>query len=208
MFLAATLAAGVPPSGAEPARHPTVTVRTYNYAQVPDDSLRDARTSAGAIFGQAGIAVRWLDCRVPQSAAGAGCTEPLEQGSDLILRLMDGSSNVMRTPSRMVALGESMLDRERRSGVLMTVDLLPVRSIAGQASADTALLLGRAIAHEIGHLLLGSGDHPREGLMRAKWSQEELRGLRPSHWRFSPTEALRMRQNLESFQPPAASFQP
>jgi hypothetical protein len=196
MFLAATLAAGVPPSGAEPASDLTVTVRTYNYAQVADDSLRDARTSAGAIFGQAGIAVRWLDCRVPQSAAGAGCTEPLEQGSELILRLMNGNSSVMQTSSRIVALGESMLDRQRRGGVLMTVDLLPVRGIASQANADTALLLGRAIAHEIGHLLLGSGDHPREGLMRARWSQEELRGLKPSHWRFSPSEAARMRQNL------------
>jgi hypothetical protein len=52
------------------------------------------------------------------------------------------------------------------------------------------------MAHEIGHLLLGSGDHPREGLMRATWSQDELRGIRPSNWGFSPAEAAQMRQNL------------
>jgi hypothetical protein len=32
--------------------------------------------------------------------------------------------------------------------------------------------------------------------MRALWSQEELRGLRPAHWGFSPREAARMRQKL------------
>ncbi len=89
-----------------------------------------------------------------------------------------------------------MLDREERSGVLMTIDLLPIRTIAGQASTDFPTLLGRAIAHEIGHLLLGTSQHPREGLMRARWLQDELRGLRPAHWKFSPREAAQMRHGL------------
>ena len=188
--------ANVQPGNAEPAAHPTVTVRTYNYALVPDDSLAHARASTRAIFERTGIEVRWLDCRVPQSTAGAGCTEPLQQGSDLILRLMEPSGDALTNAPRVVALGESMLDRERRSGVLMTLDLRFVRTIAAQAEADLPVLLGRAIAHEIGHLLLGSGEHPREGLMRARWSQEELRGFRPSNWGFSSAEAAQMRNNL------------
>ena len=32
---------------------------------------------------------------------------------------------------RIVALGESMLDREQRGGVLMTIDVFPVRAVAG-----------------------------------------------------------------------------
>jgi hypothetical protein len=78
----------------------------------------------------------------------------------------------------------------------MTIDMFPIRAVAERASSPAATLLGRAIAHEIGHLLLGSGGHPRMGLMRALWSQEELRGLRPAHWGFSPREAARMRQKL------------
>ena len=77
-----------------------------------------------------------------------------------MLRLVD------RTPApgeRIVALGESMLDREQRGGVLMTIDLFPVRAVAGRASTLVSTLLGRAIAHEIGHLLLGSAEHPRVG---------------------------------------------
>ena len=108
-----------------------------------------------------------------------------------MLRLVD------RTPAegeRIVALGESMLDREQRGGVLMTIDVSPVRSVAGRAFTSISTLLGRAIAHEIGHLLLGSAEHPRLGLMRALWSHDELRGLKPAHWGFSAREAAQMRQ--------------
>ena len=90
-----------------------------------------------------------------------------------------------------------MLDREERGGVLMTIDLFPVRrDCAGRSSTAIPTLLGRAIAHEIGHLLLGSAEHPRSGLMRALWSHDELRGLKPAHWGFSTREAAQMRQTL------------
>lgn len=75
---------------------------------------------------------------------------------------------------------------------MMTVDLSAIRAIVGTTLLDVSALLGRAIAHEIGHLLLGTADHPTGGLMRALWSQDELRGLKPSHWRFSSGEAARM----------------
>ena len=96
----------------------------------------------------------------------------------------------------MVALGESMVDREERGGVLMTVDLFRVSAIARNTSTGMPVLLGRAIAHEIGHLLLGSAEHARLGLMRALWSHDELRGLKPANWGFSSHEAAQMRQTL------------
>jgi len=102
-----------------------------------------------------------------------------------------------QTSGRMVALGTSLLDLEQRAGVLMTVDAVPIRAIAEQTSTDVSILLGRAIAHEIGHLLLGSSRHAGAGLMRAFWSQEELQGLKPVHWLFTGHEAAQMRHGLE-----------
>ena len=107
-----------------------------------------------------------------------------------MLRLMN---RIPAQGDRIVALGESMLDREQRGGVLMTIDVFPVRAVAEQAFTAVPTLLGRAIAHEIGHLLLGSAEHPRSGLMRALWSRDELRGLKPAHWGFSAREAAQMR---------------
>jgi hypothetical protein len=95
-----------------------------------------------------------------------------------------------------VSLGSAMLDKARAGGVLITIDLLPVRAVADGAGCDFSTLLGRAIAHEIGHLLLGSAHHPPDGLMRAFWSQDELRGAKSARWFFSPAEAAQMRRSL------------
>ena len=165
----------------------TVVIRTYNYAAVPAGELTAARSEAAHIFSKAGIALEWTECRVPGGDHGSSCTEPLLEGRDLMLRLVD---RIPSSGDRVVALGESMLDREQRGGVLMTVDPFPVRSVAGRRLDSSSTLLGRAIAHEIGHLLLGSGEHSRMGLMRALWSHDELRGLKPAHWGF-----LRARQH-------------
>lgn len=192
-FMSILTAMNVAASDAAPSPEAVVSVRTYNYAAVPFGQLAAAKSEAGHIFRTAGISVEWIDCRVPGGDEGAACTEPLVTGRDLMLRLVD------RTPAegeRLVALGESMVDRERRGGVLMTIDVSPVRSVAGRAFTSISTLLGRAVAHEIGHLLLGSAEHPRLGLMRALWSHDELRGLKPAHWGFSAREATRMRQTL------------
>ena len=210
-FVATLMAASVVDLSAETAPASAVVIRTYNYAALSAGELAAARSETAHIFKNAGISIEWIECRVPGNDIGAACTEPLLDGRDLMLRLMDrtpaagahighpaGHSNAaaaLGAPA--VALGESMLDHEQHSGVLMTVDLFPVRAVADRTSTSLSTLLGRAIAHEIGHLLLGSAEHPRLGLMRALWSHDELRGLKPAHWGFSAREAARMRHTVQ-----------
>ena len=192
-FMSIVLGTHTATLNAAPRPKAAVTIRTYNYAALCASKLSESRAEAAHIFRQAGIVLEWVECRVPGSIDGAACMEPLLVGRDLMLRLVD------RAPSpgeRIVALGESILDREQRGGVLMTVDVFPVRAIAERASAAVSVLLGRAIAHEIGHLLLGSPEHPRLGLMRAFWSHDELRGAKPALWGFSSREAAQMRETL------------
>jgi hypothetical protein len=174
----------------------TVAVRTYDYSNISGETLASARTEAGQIFRGARIEVKWIDCSVPGKMNGAPCTEPLVPGRDLMLRLVDRTPASIAEAQRVLALGESMVDVEERGGVLMTLDLFRVTTVAARANTGVALLLGRAIAHEIGHLLLGSAEHPRLGLMRALWSHDELRGLKPANWSFSSREAAQMRQTL------------
>jgi hypothetical protein len=191
-FMLMLMAARADASGAATTPETAVAVRTYNYGAVSGEQLARAKSEAAHIFRRAGISLEWIECRVP-GGEGAACTEPLLAGRDLMLRLVD---RVPAHGERVVALGESMLDREQRGGVLMTIDVFPVRTVAGHAATAIPTLLGRAIAHEIGHLLLGSAEHSRFGLMRAMWSQDELRGLKPAHWGFSTREAAQMRQAL------------
>jgi hypothetical protein len=67
-----------------------------------------------------------------------------------------------------------------------------VWSVAGRAGVDGATLLGRAIAHEIGHLLLASSRHAAVGLMRPEWSIAELRNP-GTDWEFQHGEAAAIR---------------
>lgn len=174
----------------------TIVVRTYDYTIGAAADLADARVEAARIFRSAGIAIQWVACRVPTNPDGEACTEPLAAGRDLMLRLIDRTPADGSTAARAVALGESILDRGQRGGVLMTIDLFPIRRIAAGSGTPLATLTGRAIAHEIGHLLLGTPDHSALGLMRPFWSRDELRGLRPAHWGFSSKEAARMRKSM------------
>ena len=188
--------AGTSPTHAASRADATVAIRTYNYAQVSTERLATARTTADRIFHDAGISLEWIDCRVPQSESGAACTTPLSEGRDLALRLRESAQDDSGNTTRIFALGTSMIDRERGGGVMMTVDVSAIRTIVGTTLLDVSAVLGRAIAHEIGHLLLGTPDHPTGGLMRARWSQDELRGLKPSHWRFSSREAAQMLRRI------------
>jgi hypothetical protein len=195
-FMVMLALAATGPAAAAPKGDATVVLRAYDYANISIELLAAARVEAEQIFQRAHITMRWIDCAVPGRKDGAPCVEPLAPGRDLMLRLVDRPPANAAEAARVVALGESMVDREERGGVLMTVDLFRVRTVGERASVGIAVLLGRAIAHEVGHLLLGSADHPRLGLMRARWSNDELRGLKPASWGFSAREAAQMRQTL------------
>ena len=84
------------------------------------------------------------------------------------------------------------------AGSLATIYLDRVQELAALAAVDESELLGRAIAHEIGHMLIGRPDHSRTGLMRAVWVSGELRRGVPTDWLFSGGEAAELRRQLAS----------
>ena len=67
-----------------------------------------------------------------------------------------------------------------------------VLHVARRAGLDASDLLGRAMAHEIGHLLLRVPGHNRSGLMRAVWTDAELAQNRRDDWSFTDAERLRL----------------
>ena len=81
-----------------------------------------------------------------------------------------------------------------RSGALATIYIDRVTWLADSAGVDARLVLGRAIAHELGHLLLGTNAHSDAGLMRAVWSCDALQRNTTVDWLFAPADASAMRQ--------------
>ncbi len=89
-------------------------------------------------------------------------------------------------------LGFATFDSMTRRGVLATIFHDRVLTVAQRADLDYRVLLGRAMAHEIGHLLLPASGHSMTGLMRGVWTDAELTLNRREDWTFAPAERKRL----------------
>jgi hypothetical protein len=170
-----------------------VTIRIYNYAAVPPAELASARANAEHIFQEAGLSLQWITCRVPNAVEGDACTVPLRDRGEFVLRLQSSANLAM--PSH-VGMGSSLIDSRTGGGVLITIDPRLVHAIAAQADAPPAVVLGRAMAHELGHLLTGTPGHSAHGLMRALWLQRELRVNDAPDWQFTASDIEQMARTL------------
>jgi hypothetical protein len=65
-----------------------------------------------------------------------------------------------------------------------------------ESYTPTAIILGHAMAHELGHLLLGMNSHSRDGLMRAQWNRGDLAEAVRGNLLFSAQESTRMRSRF------------
>ena len=167
-------------SGAELAAIP-LTVRIYGGSRLTETTREEALAVAARALADAGIDTLWRRC----DAAGPddGCASP-PSPHELIVRLVSPHTPV----STRVTLGDALVEGGTGSGQLATVYVDRVRSLARAASVEVAKLLGYAIAHELGHLLLSTTAHAPDGLMRARWSEAHIRRARTADWNFTTTE--------------------
>jgi hypothetical protein len=186
------------------AETPRVAIRIYDVAPAGPEMRTAAMHTASAIVRQAGVTVEWMDC----SAGGAHhpC-RTVPDVRELVVRIMpvpengtDRSRDALSI-RRMAGIGDQQLGfaavgDASRSGILATVYLGNVQIVARNSGVSSGELLGRAIAHEVGHLLLPGGGHSPSGLMRAPWVYEELTENRREDWLFSPQDEHQLRAAL------------
>ena len=178
---------------ATPPPDATVVVRLFNNFGIAANDLTWALADARAIFLQADVAMAWRDCSRQQQPLANGCGD-IPAANEVLVRLV--ASPAPRASIERVSLGTSLVDLEGAHGVLATVFPDRVSLVARAAGVAEAPVLGRVIAHEIGHLLLGVGTHAERGLMRAFWSRRSLQHAASNDWRFSTSESARMRRGL------------
>jgi len=97
-------------------------------------------------------------------------------------------------------LGYALLFAHTGAHVLIFYDR--VETLAHIANEATYLVLGHAIAHEIGHVLLGSFEHASGGLMQARWSAATCRLASAGLLAFRREEAEHMGTGVRRFQAP------
>jgi len=176
----------------------TVTARVYDYASVPSSVIRSAEAEATRIFAAAGIDMTWVDCsgtRVPARSglaqaeeATTGCFAPVT-GADVVVRILSRSTPANR------AFRDTMFGFAEGNFVA-SVFYARVEDFAHGPygnQTDIPVILGVVIAHEVGHLLLGTNSHSRTGIMCGKWDGESLRLAREGFQTFSAEQAAVMR---------------
>ncbi len=166
-------------------------IRVYDNAGVKPADRSAALRHAAEILFRAELEVEWLTC--PAHREGWGCAQP-PTSQEIIVRLTNSPLPAQEGARR--AFGHSALAGSPREGILATVYVDRVNWLAGTLTAQRNLVLGRAIAHEVGHLMLGTNEHTPTGLMREVWTPEELARNRPEDWQFSPAQIAHLQTRL------------
>ena len=169
-----------------------IVIRTYDAAAAGD--LAPARSAAAAILEEAGVAVTWVSCdAVFVRRDDNPCLAPLA-ANELAVRFVRLPPHL--AAQDLVTLGQSLVDTGLRGGALATIYVNRVVTLADRCRLDVQTLLARAVAHEIGHLLLGTSAHAPSGLMRAAWSQAALRRAVADDWTFADPDARALREGV------------
>ena len=179
-----------------------IPVRVYDSTRLTAAMLASALETARVTLGRAGAPVAWRDCMARDRAA---CLTT-RTDDEFVLRIVrsgaaNGSSSdaaELRTAPSHLPLGDAYVDLGSGAGVLATIYLDRVAALAQAAGANVATLLGFAIAHEIGHLLIGSDGHSLRGLMRAVWSRDEVRRGRAADWTIGERDAAVIRTRVQA----------
>jgi len=176
--------AWVSPASAQTNR---LAIRVYDFSALDRPVRTAAVDAAREIVTDAAVSADWHDCTRTESCA----PEP----GDLVIRIVRETGTSGFEWRR--ALGYSVVDPVADSGTLATIYVNRVEDSARHAGADVALLLGRAIAHEVGHLILHTNEHGAQGLMRAIWTEEEMSRNIPDDWVFASPERRQIRAALQ-----------
>ena len=173
-----------------------LTVRLYNTSGISAPELLAARRAIESTFQDTGLAFDRPAVRAScQQDSVDSCSESLKP-LEMVVRIINAPASSPTIHAR--GLRRGLCHQGDRSRLAGHGVLGPDRQRRHARRRRCRHALGLVIAHELGHLLLGSGYHGGTGVMRADWP-EELLTHNGEPWRFSTLEAARMRQAANLF---------
>jgi hypothetical protein len=145
-----------------------VTIQIYNYSQASPTVLAGAEREAGRILGEAGLQAVWLECPVgPSTAYPQGPCQKAPEPTDIRLRVLAAP---IQNKFKDNVFGFTI------HPVLASVyyDYVVRRAKSDDVEFEVPTILGCAIAHELGHLLLGPNGHSAGGIMQGEWEPKQF----------------------------------
>jgi hypothetical protein len=172
--------------------HLRMTLRMYNDAALSPTEVNGAAKQAAAIFKLAGIDTLWLgDSRSSEEALNDPALRTNVEPTDFAVRIV-ATALPYALGSPEDTLGLTMPCRPEKVYCITTVFYLCANELAVSARRRVAEVLGYAIAHEVGHVLLGTMSHSPYGIMRAKWTAKDFAWECAGCLRFTVPEARRI----------------
>jgi len=153
-------------TGAQTSEPGCIKVMVLDSVGISPVVMHRTEDEAARIFRTAGIQVQWVNCQ--KKGESESCHHsPL--ADEFMLHIVHHGKT--RTD---LVFGEAFLG-EDGSGKYADVFFDRIQDASNPTELDTAQLLGAVVAHEVGHLLLGSRAHSSSGIMQPVWEKECLR---------------------------------
>jgi hypothetical protein len=147
-----------------------LTVNLLDNAALRPEVRAEMKRETSRILLDAGVELEWVECEIGDKPVNVvQCSAPAAAVRVMVQLLPGTNAKNPRMTGRAII--------ERGTGVYASVYLERVAQLAREANWGFADLLGHAVAHELGHLLLGTSAHSPAGVMRARWETEDLRRL-------------------------------
>jgi len=172
----------------------TIRVRVNNYAQATPATIASAEREAGRILGEAGLRMVWLDCSMEHFGGvhvqKNPCLDPLE-ATDIVLRVL---SEQTQNRFQDTVFGFAVVP------ILASVyyDYASRTAKRDNAEFEAPIILGCVIAHEIGHLLLGSNSHSSSGVMQARWERKQVKQAMTGVMLFTHEQSKRIQAEAQT----------
>jgi hypothetical protein len=177
---------------------PAITIHVRNYAGVAPQTLTEAEHVATEVYRKAGVETRWAD--IALTAENGQLNSAGNQAftlADFQLSIFpDEMADRSGLPNNVMGLAPGAgPDR----GIVYVFDSKVTTLFWRMSSAyirrdmdrhvSMAQILGHAIAHELGHLLLNQQVHSPHGIMRGEWGFEDFRDMTCGMLLFTPQQA-------------------
>jgi len=137
----------------------SIHVLIQDETKIPPATLAAARTIATRIFRDVGVRIEWLDSDSALSVKALG-----EADRSAFWKALYTVHVVTRVTA---AAPGNALGFASPGTRVSTVVYQRVEQMSRDAGTDPAVVLGHAMAHELGHLLLRRASHSAAGLMQA-----------------------------------------
>ena len=154
-------------------------------------AFQRARMVVTEAYAEIGVQVVW---RSAASAPPVCSQDPLHR--KIVVSLVDG------VPPGLDGETAGFAKPYAQKGACVTLVMDQVRLTAERNPLSAGFLLGNVLAHEMGHVLEGVARHSETGMMKDRWSREEVMGMTFDRLHFSEFDRRLILQSFAS--PPGA----